>query len=175
VATTHPGRVTRIDAGSLQAGEPVATGGDSPVQLSLGNRGLWVTDEDAATAALLDPDSLRPIVRTIAVGDNPRDILERFGHAWVVATDDDRVQRIAPGRRKAVKVGDEPHHIAATPDALWVTSAKAGTVSRIDPRTAEVTDTVETGGTPLGIAYGSGALWVSDFGSNVVYRIDPGS
>jgi YVTN family beta-propeller protein len=75
--------------------------------------------------------------------------------------------------RGHVAVGTEPHHIAAGRDALWVTSAGAGTVSRIDPATGKVTATVKTGGTPLGIAYGAGALWVSDFGSDRVWRIAP--
>jgi YVTN family beta-propeller protein len=169
VSSTGPGLVTPIDARTFAAGAPVSTPGSAPVQLSLGRRGLWVSDEDG-TVALLDFGTLQVVKGPLAAGRNPRDVLEAFGHTWVVATDDNRVERVGGG---GVRVGGEPHHIAATDDALWVTSARAGTVSRIDPRTLEVTQTVRTGGTPLSIAAGAGALWVSDFGSDVVWRIAP--
>jgi YVTN family beta-propeller protein len=174
VSSTNPGLVTPIDARTFAAGAPVSTPGSAPVQISVGRRGLWVTDEAAGTAALLDFGTLQPRLGPVRVGHNPRDVLEAFGDTWVVATDDDRVQRLSGETvRGHVAVGTEPHHIAASRDALWVTSAGAGTVSRIDPATGKVTATVKTGGTPLGIAYGAGALWVSDFGSDRVWRIAP--
>ena len=176
--TTGPGAVTKVNRDTLAAGEPVPTGGDSPVTARIGRSGLWITDSEDDTVSLLDPRSLAPLAEPIDVGANPRDVLEAFGSTWVVATDRDRVQRIdtdsleADGR--GIKVGKEPHHIAAGGGALWVANAADGTVSRIDPSTDEVVDTVKTGGTPLSIAFGAGAVWVSDFGSDVVWRIDPG-
>jgi YVTN family beta-propeller protein len=175
VASTHPGLVTRLGAGGASA----TTAGDEPVQISLGDDGLWVTDAEADTVSLLDPKTLQSLAEPIGVAENPRDALQRAGDVWVVATDANRVQRIDADTlkldRHATKVGKEPHHLAASEDALWVTNAAAGTVSRIEPSTSEVTATVKTGGTPLSIAYGAGALWVSDFGSDVVWRIDPGA
>ena len=171
VASTHPGLVTRIGRRVTS----VPSGGEEPVQLRLGDVGLWVADAEAGTVILLDPTSLQPLSDPIAVGQNPRDVLERNGDVWVVATGDDRVRRIPTDTLKVdpreVRV-DDPQHIAAGDGALWVTDAKAGTVSRIEPSTSEVT-TVRTGGKPLGIAYGAGAVWVSDFGSDRVWRIDP--
>jgi YVTN family beta-propeller protein len=43
---------------------------------------------------------------------------------------------------------------------VWVASAD-GTVSRIDPTTAEVTATVTVGGTPTGVAFGAERVWIS--------------
>ena len=44
-------------------------------------------------------------------------------------------------------------------NAVWAAS-EAGTVSRIDPRTDEVT-TIAVGGAPRSVDEGAGAVWVS--------------
>jgi YVTN family beta-propeller protein len=42
-----------------------------------------------------------------------------------------------------------------------VTSTIDGTVSRIDPRSAEVVDQIDVGGRPREVAVGAGGVWVS--------------
>jgi YVTN family beta-propeller protein len=42
-----------------------------------------------------------------------------------------------------------------------VTSTIDGTVSRIDPRTAEVVDEIDVGGRPHEVAVGAGGVWVT--------------
>jgi YVTN family beta-propeller protein len=46
-------------------------------------------------------------------------------------------------------------------------------VSRIDPRTRAVVDTIPVGATPSGIAVGAGDVWVVDNDNDEVSRIDP--
>jgi YVTN family beta-propeller protein len=46
-------------------------------------------------------------------------------------------------------------------DAVWVVNSKAGTLSRIDPETDEVEDTVELGNAPSGIVFADGLIWVT--------------
>ena len=48
-----------------------------------------------------------------------------------------------------------------------------GTVSRIDPDSGEVVETIAVGLDPRGIAIGFGSVWVALAGSNTVVRIDP--
>ena len=46
--------------------------------------------------------------------------------------------------------------------AAWVTNADADSVSRIDPATKQVVDTIDVGSQPSGIAVGNGAVWVAN-------------
>ena len=48
---------------------------------------------------------------------------------------------------------------------MWVTSTIDGTVSRIDPGSAEVVDQIDVGGRPREIAVGAGGVWVTAYES----------
>jgi len=54
-----------------------------------------------------------------------------------------------------------------------VSNQFAGTVSKIDPDTNSVTDSVNVGNGPLGITSGSGAVWVANSLDDTVSQIDP--
>lgn len=58
--------------------------------------------------------------------------------------------------------------------AVWTANTAAGTVSRIEASTRQVT-TTGVGTSPSAIATGLGAVWVADSGSGAVTRIDPAS
>jgi YVTN family beta-propeller protein len=45
--------------------------------------------------------------------------------------------------------------------AVWVTNSGDATVSRIDPATNEVVDTLDVGAAPTGIAVANGFVWVA--------------
>jgi streptogramin lyase len=73
-----------------------------------------------------------------------------------------------------IKVGRGPLRVAAGEGSVWVTSAPAGTLTRIDP------DTQRKIGKPIhlatgisGVATGEGAVWVSSPRAGRVLRIDP--
>ena len=72
-----------------------------------------------------------------------------------------------------VEVGESPSDVAAAPDAVWVTNTTDDTVSRIDPTTHEVRQTIDVGGGPAGVAVGGGAVWVANGLDATVSRIDP--
>jgi YVTN family beta-propeller protein len=55
---------------------------------------------------------------------------------------------------------------------VWV-ATNDGTVSRIDPATNQVVDTIEASRSPEQLALGGGSLWVSDARDPVVTRVDP--
>jgi serine/threonine-protein kinase len=74
-----------------------------------------------------------------------------------------------------IEVGRPPLRLAVDPQAVWVTSAADGTLSRIDPETAAVA------GRPLhlekgiaGVTTGAGSVWVSSPRGEVL-RVDPDS
>jgi YVTN family beta-propeller protein len=53
---------------------------------------------------------------------------------------------------------------------VWVTNEFAGTVTRIDPRTPVVAQTVAVGNRPNGIAVTGGAVWVGVHGAAAAHR-----
>jgi peptide/nickel transport system substrate-binding protein len=72
-----------------------------------------------------------------------------------------------------IPVDAAPTGVARGEGAIWVTNANAGTVSRIDPVTRTVRQTITVGSGPSGIAVGAGAVWVANYGDATVSRIDP--
>lgn len=85
-----------------------------------------------------------------------------------------------------VPVGISPTDVAVGEGGIWVLNADDRTVSRIDPRTRQVTKTFAIGGLPTELAVGDGAVWVGSGTSTapglggIVYtssisRLDPRS
>jgi YVTN family beta-propeller protein len=85
------------------------------------------------------------------------------------------VLRVDPTSKSVVAtipVGSGALDIAAGAGAVWVISARDGTVSRIDPATNSVTATVHVGVNPGGIGVGAGAVWVADYLGAALVRLD---
>ncbi len=60
-------------------------------------------------------------------------------------------------------VGRGPQAIDAGPGAVWVTNTFDGTVTEIDPKSAEVVgNAIDVGGRPTDVAAGGGQVWVID-------------
>ena len=70
-----------------------------------------------------------------------------------------------------IRVGSFPVGAAADSDGVWVTNDSAGTVSRIDPSTNEVTEVVPVGVFPRGVAVAGDAAWVVSAFDGTVSRI----
>jgi len=71
-------------------------------------------------------------------------------------------------------VGATPTHVAYGQGAYWVTNADANSVSKIDPATRAVIDTIpNVGHSPSGITVGNGDVWVANSLDGTVVRIDP--
>jgi YVTN family beta-propeller protein len=73
-------------------------------------------------------------------------------------------------------VGDSPTSLAiGRDDAVWVASAAAGTLSRIDPRTHVITQ-IAVGNDPVAVAVApDGSVWVANSGAGTVSRVSPES
>jgi YVTN family beta-propeller protein len=75
-----------------------------------------------------------------------------------------------------IAVGSPPLRIATAPDAIWVTSERDGTLTRLDPESGEpVGDPIQLGAGISGVATGEGSVWVTDPPTGEVLRVDPGS
>ena len=56
---------------------------------------------------------------------------------------------------------------------LWVPNLGEGTLTRLDPASAAVLETLTVGGEPIVAAAGAGDLWVTNFAGKEVWRIHP--
>ena len=88
---------------------------------------------------------------------------------------EERIQ--VTGALTTVPVGDEPTSIAATATGVWVANRGDGTVTRIDPRTAEVEAIIEVGGVPEELAIDEFAarpqVWVFDSETRRMVEVQP--
>jgi YVTN family beta-propeller protein len=86
----------------------------------------------------------------------------------------DSIAVIRAGRLASqASVGAAPTGIAAGPDAIWIASAGADSVARLDPKTFELRQVIAVGNGPSGIALGRDAVWVTNGLAGKVSRIDP--
>jgi streptogramin lyase/tRNA A-37 threonylcarbamoyl transferase component Bud32 len=75
-----------------------------------------------------------------------------------------------------VKVGTPPLRVAAGAKAVWVTSEKDGTLTRLDPETGEVLGKPRKLGVGIsGIAIGSNWTWATNSRTGELLRLDPKS
>jgi YVTN family beta-propeller protein len=75
-----------------------------------------------------------------------------------------------------IPVGKHPAGVAVAAGSVWVTNDVDNTVSRIDPATGEVTDTIALHGAgypdPTFVAVSDDALWVASRSTGTISRID---
>jgi YVTN family beta-propeller protein len=75
-----------------------------------------------------------------------------------------------------IAIGSPPLRIAATADAIWVTSEPDGTLTRLDPDSGEAVGRPFTLGAGIsGVTVGAGSVWVADPPTGAVLRVDPDS
>jgi hypothetical protein len=106
-----------------------------------------------------------------SVCDAAKDLAIAFGSAWV-ACKEGKVVRVdvSSGGATTIATGAGSHTFTVADGSVWVTNYKAGSVSRIDPKTNEVT-TIDGAGSGVGITSGGGYVWAA--ASNGIAKIDP--
>ena len=160
---TSTGRSVAVEAGligtssaSLPVFEDIASG--------LGS--LWIVDAGANSLIELDPVLTR-LERPYTVGDDPRAVAVAADSVWVANHGDDTVTRLVFPSQGAtpdiveIDVDDGPVDIAVGAGGVWVVNQLAGTISRIDPETNEVVETITVGNEPQRVAAGEGRVWVT--------------
>ena len=74
-----------------------------------------------------------------------------------------------------IAIGSPPLRLDAGPKAVWVTSEKDGTLTRLDPETGEVLSTRSLGKGVSGVAVGSKWIWLTNPERGVLLRLEPRS
>ena len=116
-----------------------------PSGIAAGEGALWVGSDAGVIRIAQDLSSVEPTVR-LSVGI-PTAISVGEGSVWVVAR---------PGFRCC------PTETVGT-----------GTLTRIDPTTNDVVETIKIGGSPAAVAVGEGSVWIADPATRSVVRVDP--
>src|SRR5262249_673819 len=148
-------------------------------RVAVGFGSVWATNTEDGTVSRIDPRTNR-VVRTIRVASCPIGITVGAGAVWVAhfnLTDTDLqgpVTQIDPRSNRQVAqvaVGKAPNGLALVRGLIWVTNQQDDTITRIDPRTARVVDTLAepTGPQrfapgPDALAIGAGGVWISNNG-----------
>jgi streptogramin lyase len=136
--------------------------GNQPAGIVVTAGSVWVTNSGDATVQRFSAETFRQgPLRTFNVASRPTGIVFAHGAIWVANAGDGVVTRIDPssGATQTISVAAGPTALASTPDAVWVAGAR--TLSRIDPTTNEVRETIDIGNVPAGIAAADGFLWVT--------------
>ena len=162
---------------------------DQPDWLASGFGSVWVAIDEAGTIGRIDPET-NELAEQIKVGEHPcNGLVAEFGSLWSPACGEYKIYRVDPEREKVEAVIDvsflgastsnpaAPQRIAGGEGGVWVvTKGKGGeydTLSRIDPATNEIADTIDLD-RPLGaVTVGEGAVWVMVPTEGSILRVDP--
>lgn len=136
--------------------------------------GIWVAFADQ-TVVKLDPESGSRLART-RLPFLPGQMIATGGSVWVGAIEGTDIARLN-ARNAAlvdqVEVGTTPQSLAADADSLFVAAFDDGTVERVDPKTAEVSEAIYRDGDafPSSVTSAFESLWVSDVVQDIVTRL----
>jgi len=174
VTSARDGTLSKVDSSSREVVAKRRLGkGVSGVAIGAGS--VWVTSP--RTGEVLRTDSSGRIVARIAIGGRPGAVTFAGGRLWVADEDGRGVSAIDAATNRPVVRWIAPHvaplRLAAGAGAVWVSSASAGVVRRIDPASATTGPPIRVGRGPAGITVGGGTVWVANSRSGTVTRVDP--
>jgi DNA-binding beta-propeller fold protein YncE len=180
-----PDTVVRVDpaANSVVATIPL---GHAALTMAFGFDALWVTAPTDDLILRIDPatDTVEEWASDVegagvlAIGEDALWVSLLGEHGSFAGLDDPTIVRIDPAHGKvtaAVATGGSVEvsgGVAASPDAIWVRAADPFLV-RIDPRSAELLESIDVprGSGDVTVAFGS--VWVTSEHGDVI-RLDPG-
>lgn len=173
VALPDRGRIVRLDPGDGEIVDTITVGA-SPSGIAIGDGSVWVTSASDGSVSRISPDA-NEVTAEIPAGVGPTGIDHGAGALWIADSVRNQLVRVDPtsGPTRAVDLPDRPDAVQYTPDGVWVTSAAASTVSRVDPASLEVTLSVTVGNGPRGVLPAFGSIWVANHLDGTVSRIHP--
>jgi ABC-type transport system substrate-binding protein len=148
-----------------RAGKVVTTldAGTDPVDVAVGARAVWVTNESTGKVVKIDPASAR-ILDAVNVGRGPSAVTVGASAVWVANAFDETVSRIDPSAAivtHTIPVREGPASLSVGLGSVWVSSEFGRSISRIDPQKNVVSRSIRIGGRPTGIAASLAGLFVA--------------
>jgi virginiamycin B lyase len=148
----------RVDPIGETVTADLAVGGHD---VAVGEGRVWILDTIAGSIRSVVPRTAE-IDRVIPLSGSPTAIAAGEGAVWV--SDRASILLKVPVSGNAgidtASVGQGAEDVAIGEGAVWVANAGDGTVSRVDPVTADVVATIPVPGTPTKLAVGEGGVWV---------------
>jgi len=136
---------------------------------------IWLVSGDRSRLTRIDPES-NAIVADMPLNAKALGMTFGQGALWIT-TQNNELLKISPYTivtNEIIKVGKSPVSVALGEGAIWTLNAGDGSVSRVDPKTNKVVNTITLGVTIARgqLAVGEGSIWVSAPGVPLL-RIDP--
>jgi YVTN family beta-propeller protein len=158
---------------------PVAifTTGGNPDWQAVTDDAIWVTAGRLSSIFRLDVKT-NEVAANVPVGKTPcSGLIAGFGSVWAPSCGDHTLGRVDMKTNKltdTIPVGpaESEGGIAASPEAIWLVTDKAGKLSRIDPKTNTVAATIDVPPGSASVVYGDGAVWVTTPPANMLTRVD---
>ncbi|HEX5929706.1 MAG TPA: serine/threonine-protein kinase [Solirubrobacterales bacterium] len=175
VSSERDGTLRRLDPESgEEVGRPLPVPGVSGV--AVGGKWLWATVPRRGELLRIDKGSGR-VLEAIDVGGAPGPIALGGGRVWVADEEGRGVTAVNSEGGRIYRRGLAPHaaplRLAVGAGGLWVSSATAGNVRRIDLGNLEVGEPIAVGRGPAGVTVARGLVWVANSRSDTVSRVDP--
>lgn len=167
--------VVRVDAKNASPGGPVALPAHPCASMVLVDTVIWTATCDESALTRIDEARGNVSAAVPLPIAEPAGSLAVAAHSvWVITDTKGIVTRVDHETHTPVAevyVARHPFALAATAEAVWVTS-EGGLVTRIDARTNVIVETVKVGPRPGPVAVGEGAVWVVNRGDGSITRID---
>lgn len=177
VSTHRDTMLYRVDAATNRVVGKVDIGQNACGQVGLGFGRVWIPHCDTATSVIVVDAATQQLVGRVQDAW-PLAVAFGFGSAWMPGEPGDQQEllRVDPASLAVVAripVGQGATAVAG-PDAIWVLNGGDGTVSRVDPTTNAVTETLRVGapGFMAGV-FAGGRLWIQNEDTHQVLRLDP--
>jgi DNA-binding SARP family transcriptional activator/ABC-type transport system substrate-binding protein len=183
------GQLTKIDPTTGKVVWTLNTGAAVPCGLAVAARSVWVTDCTSPT--LVRIDAAQPVVAArITLPDEPDisgedtgEVVVGAGSVWVARgfANPAWVDRLDPAtgreRKRILIPMDGAQRLGFGDGALWVAgdvdAAGVPKLSRIDPRTNDVTPTLSSfRKTVCCVAAGGGFVWAGTFDDHTIWKVD---
>ena len=146
--------------------------GVGPIVSATGS--IWMVTDPKGTLVRIDPDT-NAVVAEVTVAVGATNIVAAGDALWVTSPKGvSRVNGYTNVVEETIKVGPSPLAVASGEGAVWVLNGGDGSVSKIDPKTNKVMETIKAGspGTTGTIVVAEGSVWLSTPGFPLS-RIDP--
>jgi streptogramin lyase len=175
----YEGSLSRIDLGTNQVVSTLTVIDEPPFggDITIGYGSVWVLKIHDKAVARIDPstNTISAII-PIQSESEPNNFTVGSGAVWVNSDSTNGViTRIDPATNEivaAINVGEWPNQLAATEDAVWITSPINPILRRIDPVTNEVTS-INLDCATRSIAASETDLWLLCEPDPMILRVDP--
>ena len=165
-----PEAIVRIDPSTgLQREFPVTSGVQD---LAVGEGAVWVTNRFTSTVTKIRVSDGRQ--DRVSVGAGPKGIAVGEDAVWVASSLDDEITRINPNslQTRHIPIEAIPERVTVGGGSVWATAQEAGRLIRIDAKTREVLERIDTGPRPFALDITRGrAVWVTLLDSGGVQRV----